>query len=179
MRPSKITTKNQHLSIRIENKHTKKMVFSENSQYKMTTLRRRNRFFRDEFWRRCWPAVKPAQQAVPSSSKRPASYFAHLWRRFSLKTHREHEINLYTHRINKWNKNSGISKWVCDGASKPHQKNDHFSKFSIQNDDIMATLSIFEGEHLAVTLRSSSQASPASPAEHQQASRVKFWSFLT
>ena len=32
MRPSKISTKNQHLGIRIENNRIKKMVFSENSE---------------------------------------------------------------------------------------------------------------------------------------------------
>ena len=43
-----------------------------------------------------------------------------------------------------------ISRYT--NRKKPYQKSDHFSKWRLQNDDVMETQSIFKGYHLAVTI---------------------------
>ena len=67
MRPVKISETISYLGIQIKINYIKKVVISENSQNKMTTLWIRNRFLGVEIWRlvlACWHAGWLARSAV-------------------------------------------------------------------------------------------------------------------
>ena len=64
MRPAKISGKIAYLGIQIKINGIKKVVISENSEKQMTTLWKRNRFFKVKIWRNPWLAGWHARSAI-------------------------------------------------------------------------------------------------------------------